>query len=132
MKKQPIVFDIDGTLTSEPYDEPRLGSLRANSAMMLVALALQLERPLIIATARSESHREVTEKWLANHGLNPTKIYMRPESKEGVPPSFIKENYLRDIRKKFGEPMVWADDNGPTVAMLRKNNVPVIHVNAEE
>lgn len=132
MKKQPIVFDIDGTLTSEAYDENNLGSLRENSAMMLVAFALQLERPLIIATARSERHREVTEKWLASHGLKPVKIYMRPKSKEGVPPSFIKEDYLRDIRKNFGDPLVWADDNGPTVAMLRKNNVPVIHVNAEE
>ena len=132
MKKQPIVFDIDGTLTSEPYDESRLGSLRANSAMMLVALALQLERPLIIATARSEQHREVTEKWLASHGLQPVKISMRPTHKEGTPPSFIKQDFLRDIRKNVGEPLVWADDNGSTITMIRNHNVPVIHVNAEE
>lgn len=132
MKKQPIVFDIDGTLTAEPYNEEKLGSLRENSAMMLVAFALQLERPLIIATARSERHRQVTEDWLASHGLKPVKIYMRPEAKEGIPPSFIKETYLRDIRKNFGDPLVWADDNGSTIDMLRKHNVPVIHVNAEE
>jgi len=131
MKKQPIVFDVDGTLTSDPYDESNLGTLRENRAMVLVALAMQLERPLIIATARSERFRNVTEKWLGDLGLNPTEVYMRPESKENVYPSFVKLDYLRDIEKKYGTPLLWADDNAATVKMLRKHNVPVIHVSAE-
>jgi hypothetical protein len=128
MKKQPIVFDIDGTLTSERYNEDNLLSLRENPAMMLVAIALQAERPLIISTARPEFLREVTELWLAKHGLMPKQIYMRPNDREGVPDSEIKLTHLRDIQKRYGQPLVWADDNDANIEMLRENDIPVIHV----
>jgi hypothetical protein len=128
MKKQPIVFDIDGTLTSERYNEDNLLSLRENPAMMLVAIALQAERPLVISTARPEFLREVTELWLAKHGLMPKQIYMRPNDREGVPDPEIKLAHLRDIQKRYGQPLVWADDNDANIEMLRENNVPVIHV----
>lgn len=132
MKKQPIVFDIDGTLTSELYNEDNLLTLRENSAMMLVALAMQLERPLIVSTARPERFREQTKKWLASHGLKPQEIYMRDNSLEGIPDYKIKFDHLQNIRKKFGDPLVWVDDNDSNIAMLRENGVPVIHVNREE
>lgn len=131
MKKQPIVFDIDGTLTAERYDEENLLSLRENPAMMLVAIALQTERPLIISTARPEYLRDVTELWLSRHGLLPKRIFMRPDDKEGVPDHEIKLNHLLDIRKNFGDPIVWADDKLENIEMLRQNGVPVIHVNRE-
>jgi hypothetical protein len=132
MKKDPVVMDIDGTLTSERYDEDNLLTLRENPAMMLVAIALQAERPLVVSTARPEKLREVTEKWLHWHGLNPKQIYMRPNSEEGLPDPVIKLEHLKQIQKKFGHPIVWADDNPDNVEMLRENNVPVIHVNREQ
>jgi hypothetical protein len=132
MKKQPIVFDVDGTLTSEHYDENNLLTLRENSAMMLIALSMQLERPLLISTARPERYRSQTEKWLASHGLKPVHIYMRDNSREGVPDQMIKFGHLQDIRKRYGDPLVWVDDNDSNIYMLRKNNVPVIHVNREK
>ena len=128
MKKAPIVFDVDGTLTSERYNEDNLLTLKENPAMMLVAIALQAERPLLISTARPERLREVTELWLSRHGLTPKKIYMRPDDKEGIPDSDIKLTHLHSIQKKFGQPIVWADDNDKNIEMLRDNNVPVIHV----
>jgi hypothetical protein len=128
MKKQPIVFDIDGTLTSEHYNEDNLLTLKENPAMMLVAIALQAERPLIVSTARPEFLREVTELWLAKHGLMPKQIYMRPNDREGVPDPEIKLAHLRDIQKRYGQPLVWADDNDANIEMLRENDVPVIHV----
>jgi hypothetical protein len=128
MKKAPIVFDIDGTLTSEHYNEDNLLTLKENPAMMLVAIALQAERPLIISTARPEFLRDVTELWLSRHGLLPKQIYMRPNDKEGVPDPDIKFAHLRDIQVKYGQPIVWADDNDANIEMLRENNVPVIHV----
>ena len=127
--KRPIVFDIDGTLTSEHYDENNLLTLKENSAMMLVALSLQAERPLLVSTARPEKLRNQTEKWLASHGLVPEAIYMRPNEREGVPDHMIKFNHLQDIIKKFGHPKAWIDDNDDNIHMLRKNNVPTIHVN---
>jgi hypothetical protein len=130
--KKPIVFDIDGTLTSEHYNEDNLLSLKENPAMMLVAIALQVERPLLISTARPEFLREVTELWLQKHGLMPEQIYMRPNNQEGVPDPEIKLAHLRTIQKQYGQPIVWADDNPGNIEMLRENNVPVIFVNREQ
>ena len=96
--------------------------------MMLVAIALQAERPLLVSTARPEYLRDVTELWLAKHGLTPKQIYMRPNDQEGTPDAEIKFEHLQDILKRYGKPIVWADDNDSNIAMLRENDVPVIHV----
>ena len=126
--KPPIVFDVDGTLTSERYDEGNLLTLKANPAMILVALAMQAERPLIVSTARPERYREQTGRWLDAQGLRPAAVFMREDSRDGVPDHMIKFGHLLAIRKEFGEPRVWIDDNDSNIAMLRKNGVPVIHV----
>jgi hypothetical protein len=128
MRKQPVVFDIDGTLTSEHYDENNLLTLRENAAMLLVAIALQAERPLLISTARPERLRPQTTDWLKMHGLLPIQIFMRPDDQEGVPDHVIKEDHLIRIRYFYGDPLVWADDNAGNIEMLQRNDVPVIHV----
>jgi hypothetical protein len=128
MRKQPVVFDIDGTLTSEHYDENNLLTLRENAAMLLVAIALQAEDPLLISTARPERLRPQTTKWLKMHGLLPIQIFMRPDDQEGVPDHVIKEDHLIRIRFFYGDPLVWVDDNAGNIEMLQRNNVPVIHV----
>ena len=128
--KPPICFDIDGTLTSEHYDEDNLETLRENPAMMLVALAMQAERPLVVSTARPERFRPQTERWLASHGLKPDAVYMREDSREGVPDHMIKFGHLLAIREKFGNPLVWVEDLESNVMMLKKNNVPVIWVSS--
>ena len=128
MSKQPVIFDVDGTLTSEHYDEDNLLALRENAAMLLVAIALQAERPLLISTARPERLRPETIAWLKLHGLQPLQIFMRPDELEGVPDYIIKQDHLDQIRTSFGDPLVWADDNARNIEMLQQNNVPVIHV----
>lgn len=124
----PVVFDVDGTLTSEYYDEGNLLTLRENPTMMLLAISLQDKHPLLISTARPEYLRPQTEAWLAKHGLVPEKIYMRPNGEEGVPDPEIKLVHLQDIRREYSNPQVWCDDNDANVNMLQENNVPVIHV----
>ncbi len=126
--KQPAVWDIDGTLTAEPYNENNLLTLKENPTMMLLAIAMQPERPLVISTARPERFRSETESWLASHGLKPEAIYMRANDREGVPDHMIKFGHLLAIRERFGEPLVWIDDSDSNVHMLQKNGVPVIHV----
>jgi hypothetical protein len=123
-----VVFDIDGTLTAEPYNEDNLLTLRENPTMMLLAIAMQSERPLVVSTARPERFRADTESWLASHGLKPEAIYMRANEREGVPDHMIKFGHLLEIRERFGEPLVWVDDSDSNVHMLQKNGVPVIHV----
>lgn len=124
----PVIFDVDGTLTSEHYDQDNLLTLRENPIMMLLAISLQDKHPLLISTARPEYLRPQTEAWLAKHGLVPERIYMRPNDQEGVEDYKIKEEHLKDILLQFGRPMVWADDNSQNIAMLERNNIPVIHV----
>jgi len=128
MNNQPIVFDVDGTLTAEDYNEGNLLTLRENSAMVLVALAMQLERPLIISTARPERFYYETKSWLLRQRLMPTEIYMRPDDQDGIPDALIKLEHLKDIRSVFGEPLVWVDDNRSVIEMLKQNKVPVIAV----
>lgn len=128
MKKQPVVFDIDGTLTCEHCSNEELLTVRENPTMMLLAIAMQAERPLVISTARSETIRPQTEKWLAKHGLKPAAIYMREEGRDNAADQMVKFGHLQDIRKKFGDPIVWVDDNDANIRMLEKNDVPVIHV----
>ena len=126
---KPIVFDIDGTLTAEPYNEDNLLSLRENPAMVLVAIALQAERPLLISTARPERFRGQTEQWLSGHGLKPYRTFMRRDEDEGIPDQEVKFEHLQEIRSIYGDPQVWVDDHDSNVRMLRMNGVPVIHVN---
>jgi len=128
ISKNPIVYDIDGTLTAEPYVEDNVRNLRANSVMVLTALALQLERPLLISTARPDYLREETEAWLNSCGLEPKKVYMKEMWMEELPDFQVKEIHLDQIRVEWGTPVVWVDDNPQNVNMLRNRNVPVIHV----
>lgn len=126
--KYPVIFDIDNTLTAEPYDDSNLLSLKENPTMLSLALSLQKDHPLLISTARPESIRKETKAWLEGKGLKPVGIYMRPNEKEGVPDAEIKLEHLKDIREKHGKPVVWYDDNPSNVRMLKENDVPVIHV----
>ncbi len=96
--------------------------------MVLVAIALQAERPLIVSTARPEFLRGVTELWLSKHGLVPEKVYMRPNNQEGVPDPEIKLAHLRTIQEQYGQPIVWVDDNLGVLSMLKENKVPIIAV----
>lgn len=127
MKKVPVVFDIDGTLTAEHYTDTNLLSLRGNPAMLLVAIAFQVERPLIISTARPERLREQTNSWLMSQGLKPSLVLMKSEEDEMVPDHLVKYDHLNTIRSEFGDPLVWVDDNESNVEMLRGRGVPVIH-----
>lgn len=124
----PIVFDVDGTLTSERYDEDNLLTLRENPIMMLLAISLQDKHPLLISTARPEYLRPQTEEWLAKHGLVPERIFMRPVDKEGIPDYIIKREHLAEITTEYGKPTVWADDNDKNCLMLEGYGIPVIHV----
>jgi hypothetical protein len=129
MYKQPIVFDVDGTLTAEDYRLDNLRTLRPNPSMVLVALALSGERPLLISTARPEWLEEDTEAWLYSHGLSPEKLYMRSSLDDGIPDYLVKLDHLRKIRDSYGNPYLWVDDNTEVVEMLRSNNVTVIAMN---
>ena len=126
--KAPVVFDVDGTLTAEPYTPDNIRKVKENPAMILVAAALQKEHPLLVSTARPEKWRSQTEEWLRSHGIEARKVYMRDSGREGADDQMIKFGHLQAIRDEYGPPAIWIDDNSANVNMLRKNDVPVIHV----
>ena len=130
--KAPVVFDIDGTLTSEHYNEDNLLTLKENPTMLLLALALQSERPLVVSTARPEYLRVETETWLKSKGLKFEKVYMRPNGEENVEDFLIKEKHLKKILKEFGMPVTWCDDNLDNIAMLKRHNVPCIAIHSPQ
>lgn len=125
--KQPVVWDIDGTLTDEPYDETNLLTLRGNNAMVFLAASMQDKWPLVISTARPERLREQTELWLKSVGLKPVRVFMRDDERELAADQMIKYGHLLEIRETLGEPLLWVDDNDNNVYMLRRNGVSVIH-----
>jgi uncharacterized HAD superfamily protein len=128
--KAPVVFDIDGTLTSEHYNEDNLLTLKENPTMLLLALALQAERPLVVSTARPEYLRVETETWLKSKGLKPDKVYMRSSDEEDTEDFLVKEKHLKKILKEFGMPVTWCDDNLDNIAMLKRHNVPCIAIHS--
>jgi hypothetical protein len=128
--RSPVVFDIDGTLTAERYNEGNLLTLKENPTMLRLALALQSERPLVVSTARPEYLRDETQTWLKSKGLKPEKVYMRPNGEESVEDFLIKEKHLIDIREKYGNPVIWVDDNLGVLSMLKRHNVPCIEIHS--
>lgn len=126
--KKPIVFDIDGTLTSERYTEENILEVKPNFVMLDIAHSLQETYPIVISTARPDKYREQTEKWLSERELYPKKVYMREEGRDIPTDPMIKFGHLQDIKKNFGDPELWVDDNPDNIRMLVKNNVPVIQV----
>lgn len=126
--KAPVVFDVDGTLTLEPYTPNNIRKVKENPAMVLVAVALQKEHPLLVSTARPEKWRLETEEWLRSHGINAEKVYMRDANRSEAADQMIKFGHLQAVRDEYGQPVIWIDDNPANVNMLRRNDVPVIHV----
>lgn len=126
--RQPVVFDIDGTLTDEHYTEGNLLTVRPNFVILDIAHSLQETYPLVISTARPEKFREKTLQWLSDRELYPKEVYMREEGRNTAADHMIKFGHLQSIEKKFGKPHLWVDDNPDNIRMLLRNEVPVLQV----
>ena len=126
--KAPVVFDIDGTLTAEPYTPDNIRKVKENPAMVFIAVTMQKEHPLLVSTARPEKWRQQTEEWLRLHDIGAQRVYMRGTNRSEAADQMVKFEHLQKIREEFGDPAVWVDDNPANVNMLRRNDVPVIHV----
>jgi uncharacterized HAD superfamily protein len=124
----PLVSDIDGTLTSEPYNSGNILEVRPKSEVLLIALVHQKERPLLISTARPNKWRKQTEEWLEAQGLHPEKLYMREEHEKDFPDPVVKKRHLNSIREEYGNPVLWLEDNPENIKMLESNKVAVIAI----
>ena len=124
----PVVFDVDGTLTTEWYRDSNVIDVSPN--VLMVGLARSLYKsgvPLIIATARAYRMRADTETWLELNGVQYDDLIMRADT-DSRRDHEVKRDQLNLIRSMYGSPLLWYDDNLDITAMLREEGVPVIQV----
>jgi hypothetical protein len=124
----PIVFDIDGTLTTEWYRDSNVIDVSPNLLMVGLAWGLyQSGVPIVISTARPERMRDHTEVWLDLNGVKYDDLVMRADT-DSRRDHEVKRDQLYLIRSLYGEPLLWYDDNFDNVAMLQEENIPTIQV----
>jgi len=134
-----VIFDIDGTLAvmgdRSPYDGAKvyIDELNADVYASLEA-HWKLGREILIVSGRDEAYREVTERWLADKGVNYNELYMRPtEEGEKREDSIIKhELFNKYIRPKFYKIVGVYDDRHRVLRMWRELGLTTFHVNGPD
>ena len=139
MKPTAIICDIDGTLAHmngrSPYDPTKYHEDTKDDFIhaTFAALCGKFNATRIIVSGRSEEYRDVTEKWLKDHGITYKHLFMRDPSRrdeknQKVNDAIIKrEIYLEHI-KPFYEVICVLDDRNRVVAEWRKLGLRVLQV----
>lgn len=137
-------FDIDGTLAKIDH---RLGYVRSkpknwaafnagipNDEVHAPVAAVFHEmvnagHAVILASGRSETTRQATEKWLADNNLRGyQKLYMRAAG-DYRSDDIVKGEILEQIIADFGKkPDMWFDDRPRVVKAIRSQGVFVFDV----
>jgi uncharacterized HAD superfamily protein len=140
MPRPIVVFDIDGTVADARHrlhliagkadhdqwvrffdaavDDPPLAEG--------VARAKQLAEThdIVWLTARPERVREMTEDWLAQHGLPTGRLLMLPDGEKKVARMF-KLDAIRRLAQEHEIALVF-DDDPRVVALLEEAKIPVV------
>jgi hypothetical protein len=98
------------------HDEPNLHIIGIYKAMC--DMKRGGDYPAVFVTGRPEDYRAETEEWLRNNGMQPTRLFMRPE---GDYRSDVE--IKREIHEKYikGAPVFFVvDDRDAVVAMWRE------------
>lgn len=123
-----FVFDVDGTLTSERFENDQVRELKTNPPILNLALALQ-ENGLefVVVTARPEYLREDTEYWIAKQGLKPSFVLMRKEDDKRPDPA-VRSHQLKLVRDEYGPHVLLFDDKIENCQAVKSMGIPCIHV----
>ena len=141
-----IIVDLDGTLCQsdhvaaytatcgtvdwEAWAESTAYSPRHEWCSEIVHAFAERGYKIIFLTARSgtERHREITEKWLANHGFGHLQheLIMREEG-DRRPDVVIKEEIYREKIMPYYHVEFALDDKGTICNMWRNVGVPALH-----
>jgi predicted kinase len=127
-----IICDLDGTLAliagRNPYDAARCeqDALNMPVASILVERHRMGEQVLLVS-ARQESHRAPTERWLAAHNIPYTALWMRPTGDQRKDVLVKEEIYKEHIEGHYA--IVFAlDDRNQTVAFWRSLGIATFQV----
>jgi FMN phosphatase YigB (HAD superfamily) len=111
------LFDIDNTLSDPSHRENLLGQNPSDvewtefflasgadkpiESTLLVLRALQQDYKIIVLTGRAEIARDITVKWLKQHGIEYDELIMRQPGDTSLPAVFKKEAYMTQIKPKY-------------------------------
>jgi hypothetical protein len=134
-----VIFDIDGTLAvmgdRSPYDGEKVWMDTPN-ADVVRALNLHIEagHTIYIVSGRDEVYREVTEKWLADNGIQYDALLMRPtEQGPKREDSIIKHELFNKHIRPLGLRIVGVyDDRHRVLRMWRQLGLTTFHVNGPD
>lgn len=124
------IFDIDGTLTSQRYENDLVLKLAPNWPILGIALSLYSSDPgkVVIVTARPSYLRNDTMNWLRNYGIVPEFLYMRNEG-DCRPDHEVRVDQVREVMRIAGSKVVLVDDKISNCLHVRGFlGVPYIHV----
>ena len=143
MKKRKVkayICDIDGCLAdSELRDffkeqiakgdfswfEERIPTFPPIESMMRLVFALKNEHRIIYLTARTDSYRKATIRWLKRFLVWDGKIFMRPSGNHEKD-YIVKEELLKRILDAYD--VVGAiDDNESCIEMYKQYGIPTYH-----
>lgn len=126
-----VVFDLDGTLalTNDPKNRhksqhPKFEKKAANAEVNGDILNKMKEARdngdnVVILTARSADYRDVTKKWLTEHGVPYDALVMRPSDNSKNDQKVKRELLEEDILPKFDVKKAY-DDRKVNVKMFDK------------
>lgn len=136
-----VIFDVDGTVANNDHrrvwvqNKPK--NWKAYNATMADDLPIQniinLTQILsdhymvIIVTARTDDHAEVTQAWLQKHGVAYDRIFFRKE-KDYRDDSIVKSEILDQILEQGIEPVMVFDDRNKVVNMWRERGLQCLQV----
>lgn len=137
-----LVCDIDGTIADLTHRRVYVATKPKNWAAF--ERTMHLDAPIqpiidvvrelhaagwtvVMCSGRGSQNRDVTERWLAEHGVPYHALYMR-RAKDYRRDSIVKAELLEAMRADGHEPSVVFDDRNQVVEMWREAGILCVQV----
>ncbi len=140
--KKYAIFDMDGTLADatdrqhhlqkEPQDwEAFFGDLHMdppieNIVTLYNTIAATDTYKVAVFTGRPERYKQMTQEWMARHGLAPCPIYCRPDNDNRHDLDVKREIYLNFVAQGREVAFI-VEDRNSVVAMWREMGITCLH-----
>ena len=134
-KESCVVIDMDSTMCFNTTKRPWFGDGAAegmindvpNEGVQTLIYFLQNHTNIVVVTGRDTSQKEVTLKWLQNHGINPSELCFRKEGdyRKGVE---VKKELIEQVLEHYNIIAIF-EDCEPIVQMYREMGLTVLQPN---
>lgn len=143
MKKGYLILDLDGTIavsgerniffTTNPrnYRAAEAGVIHDEIIEPIHTLVTEMNNAgydIIVMSAREESCKAITKKWLELRGIPFKDIYMKKVD-DFRKDFIVKREMLREIIEKEGQPLFALEDRSDVVEMFAEEGVFSLRVN---